>query len=315
MTEGTLVHHTLRSARVAVPSGRRTHIRRRPPDMIRAHEALRPARRHVRRPQRLRRDPRRDRRAGAAMRGAQRRWRPSDGQLHLHADRRPQRRVPGGRRARGSAAPLLCAREIAGARLDAARDPRADALLRAPTTTSPSTCTSARRGRCGSTSDVRISSAARRWRSSSRQRIARLPDYPVAGGYALPEHVAMLASNESPDPPLPEVVEAITRALARANRYPDPSVRGAAPRAGRPLRRSRPSTSRSATARATSCSRPARRCSSPAPRSSTRGRRSASTRTSRRRRARARSRCRSTTTTATTSTRWRPRSRWRRGWC
>jgi histidinol-phosphate aminotransferase len=55
-------------------------------------------------------------------------------------------------------------------------------------------------------------------------RVARLPDYPVAGGYALPEHVALLASNESPDPPLPEVVEAITHALARANRYPDPSA-------------------------------------------------------------------------------------------
>jgi len=55
-------------------------------------------------------------------------------------------------------------------------------------------------------------------------RVARLPDYPVAGGYSLPEHVALLASNESPDPPLPEVVEAITRALARANRYPDPSA-------------------------------------------------------------------------------------------
>jgi histidinol-phosphate aminotransferase len=55
------------------------------------------------------------------------------------------------------------------------------------------------------------------------QRIARIPAYPVAGGYALPQDVAMLASNESPDPPLPQVVEAAARVLAGGNRYPDPS--------------------------------------------------------------------------------------------
>jgi histidinol-phosphate aminotransferase len=40
----------------------------------------------------------------------------------------------------------------------------------------------------------------------------------------------MLASNESPDPPLPQVVDAITRAARSLNRYPDPSnarLRGA----------------------------------------------------------------------------------------
>jgi histidinol-phosphate aminotransferase len=55
------------------------------------------------------------------------------------------------------------------------------------------------------------------------ERVRRLPSYPVAGGYALPEDVALLASNESPYPPLPAVVEAATRALAGVNRYPDPS--------------------------------------------------------------------------------------------
>jgi histidinol-phosphate aminotransferase len=55
------------------------------------------------------------------------------------------------------------------------------------------------------------------------QRIARIPAYPAAGGYALPADVALLASNESPDPPLPEVVEAARRALAGVNRYPDPT--------------------------------------------------------------------------------------------
>jgi histidinol-phosphate aminotransferase len=58
------------------------------------------------------------------------------------------------------------------------------------------------------------------------ERIRRIPVYPVAGGYALPEDVALLASNESPYPPLPEVVEAATRALQTVNRYPDPSNAG-----------------------------------------------------------------------------------------
>jgi histidinol-phosphate aminotransferase len=49
-------------------------------------------------------------------------------------------------------------------------------------------------------------------------RVGRLPDYPVAGGYSLPGDVAMLASNESPWPPAPEVVEAAARADASAHR-------------------------------------------------------------------------------------------------
>ena len=55
------------------------------------------------------------------------------------------------------------------------------------------------------------------------ERVRRLPVYPVAGAYDLPGDVAMLASNESPDPPLAAVVEAAQRAVAGANRYPDPS--------------------------------------------------------------------------------------------
>jgi histidinol-phosphate aminotransferase len=55
------------------------------------------------------------------------------------------------------------------------------------------------------------------------QRIRRIPKYPVASGYALGRDVAMLASNESPFGPLPEVVEAVSRALSGSNRYPDPS--------------------------------------------------------------------------------------------
>lgn len=54
-------------------------------------------------------------------------------------------------------------------------------------------------------------------------RVARIPTYPAASAYALPEDVALLASNESPDPPLPQVIEAITRVLGGLNRYPDPT--------------------------------------------------------------------------------------------
>jgi histidinol-phosphate aminotransferase len=55
------------------------------------------------------------------------------------------------------------------------------------------------------------------------ERIRRIPSYPVAGGYADEAPLVRLASNESPYPPLPEVREAIDRACASLNRYPDPS--------------------------------------------------------------------------------------------
>jgi histidinol-phosphate aminotransferase len=55
------------------------------------------------------------------------------------------------------------------------------------------------------------------------ERIGRIPAYPVAGGYAHDAPLVRLASNESPYPPLPEVRDAIERALATLNRYPDPS--------------------------------------------------------------------------------------------
>jgi histidinol-phosphate aminotransferase len=61
-------------------------------------------------------------------------------------------------------------------------------------------------------------------------KLARLPSYQagVPTGQA-PEAVAekgiaQLASNESPYPPHPEVVEAIARAASAANRYPDPGA-------------------------------------------------------------------------------------------
>src|SRR5215216_3627630 len=54
-------------------------------------------------------------------------------------------------------------------------------------------------------------------------KVRRIPVYPAAEAYGLEGPVAMLASNESPYPPVPEVVEAVAKALASANRYPDPT--------------------------------------------------------------------------------------------
>jgi histidinol-phosphate aminotransferase len=71
--------------------------------------------------------------------------------------------------------------------------------------------------------------------------IKRIPAYPAAGGYAHTGPLVRLASNESPDPPLPEVVAAASAALEGVNRYPDPTsakLRGAlADRYGVPAER------------------------------------------------------------------------------
>jgi histidinol-phosphate aminotransferase len=55
------------------------------------------------------------------------------------------------------------------------------------------------------------------------QRIQRIPVYPAAGGYAQQEPLVRLASNETPFAPLPEIRQAIDRAIATLNRYPDPT--------------------------------------------------------------------------------------------
>jgi histidinol-phosphate aminotransferase len=55
------------------------------------------------------------------------------------------------------------------------------------------------------------------------ERIRRIPVYPAADGYGSEGPVAKLASNESPYPPHPDVVEAAAKALAGVNRYPDPT--------------------------------------------------------------------------------------------
>src|SRR3954447_9861996 len=55
------------------------------------------------------------------------------------------------------------------------------------------------------------------------EKVRRIPVYPAADGYALEGPVSLLASNESPYPPFPAVIEAVTKALTGLNRYPDPT--------------------------------------------------------------------------------------------
>jgi histidinol-phosphate aminotransferase len=54
-------------------------------------------------------------------------------------------------------------------------------------------------------------------------KVRRIPVYPAADGYAFDGPIVALASNESPYPPVPAVVEAAAKAMAGANRYPDPT--------------------------------------------------------------------------------------------
>jgi histidinol-phosphate aminotransferase len=55
------------------------------------------------------------------------------------------------------------------------------------------------------------------------ERIRRIPVYPAAEAYGSEGPIARLASNESPYPPIPAVVEAVAQALGGINRYPDPT--------------------------------------------------------------------------------------------
>ena len=55
------------------------------------------------------------------------------------------------------------------------------------------------------------------------ERLRRIKVYPAADGYALGPEVALMASNETPYPPLPAVEAAVREALRGVNRYPDPS--------------------------------------------------------------------------------------------
>lgn len=56
--------------------------------------------------------------------------------------------------------------------------------------------------------------------------LERVPPYPKAGGYRLPESVALMASNEGPEPLDPQIQAVVADALRGVNRYPDPSAAG-----------------------------------------------------------------------------------------
>src|SRR5580704_13421526 len=53
--------------------------------------------------------------------------------------------------------------------------------------------------------------------------VKRVPSYPAASGYGQKGDLVHLASNESPYPPIAEVVAAAAAAVADVNRYPDPT--------------------------------------------------------------------------------------------
>src|SRR5579859_8170699 len=90
--------------------------------------------------------------------------------------------------------------------------------------TGRSTSTCGRRGPCAATSSRRSRAIPSVLVALEfAERIRRIPSYPTAAGYELGGDVAMLASNESPFAPLPEVLEAVSRAVAGANRYPNPA--------------------------------------------------------------------------------------------
>jgi histidinol-phosphate aminotransferase len=54
------------------------------------------------------------------------------------------------------------------------------------------------------------------------ERIRRIPVYPAASTYEFGGTLVKLASNETPFPPHPQVLEAVERELRTLNRYPDP---------------------------------------------------------------------------------------------
>ncbi len=55
------------------------------------------------------------------------------------------------------------------------------------------------------------------------EKVRRIPVYPAADGYGFEGPITALASNESPYPPIPAVIEAVTKVLGGLNRYPDPT--------------------------------------------------------------------------------------------
>src|SRR5207237_925087 len=136
--------------------------------------------------------------------------------------RRPEH-VPAGRMTRApriKRGRMPSARQARAARMRAsqirhnAAPMRLYALRGANTVTG--TCTRAQRARCSQTATRPNSPMPLEF----AQRLRRIPVYPVAAGYDLGREVALMASNESPFGPVPEVFEAVSKAMSRANRYP-----------------------------------------------------------------------------------------------
>ena len=198
-------------------------------------------------------------------------------ELHLHAHRRPRRRVPGGRRARPGLRP-----RAAAVRAEIAVPGALPRVIRVlihyyadEGHERRSTSTSARRARCARTSTAR---SRRQWAPMALEFAERDPPHP-----GLPGRRRLRAARGRRAAGLQRVARTrrcprssrrSTRALADAQPLPGPDERRAARARCATATACPPRGSRSATARATSCSPPARRCSSRAPSSSTRGRRS-----------------------------------------
>ena len=222
-------------------------------------------------------------------------------QRHLHLHRRPRRRLPRGRRARPGIGSRSTALQPRDGRpwSDGAGDPGARPLLRGRRTRSPPTSTSARLASLSEPTSIPHIFIGRVSVHFSK-KLDEIPGYTagVPAGKApeaiAAEDIAQLASNESPYPPHPDVVKAIA-AAADGDEIPLPGSvrRAAAPADRRSAMTPTPPRSRSRTAPARSPPLAAGSPSaSPVPRSSSPGRRSRSTRFSRRSGARPRSGCR-----------------------
>ena len=56
------------------------------------------------------------------------------------------------------------------------------------------------------------------------ERVEAIPVYPAAKSYGFEGDLVKLASNETPYPPHPAVLEAVQAATGGLNRYPDPTA-------------------------------------------------------------------------------------------
>src|ERR671923_49062 len=164
-------------------------------------------------------DPRRDARARARGEGAERAERRRHGQLHLPLHGGPERGVPrGGGPPNGAViGPAVVRAGDRRARRASAGDQAARALLRGPAVAGaprlPARGGVPAKGPRGGAVTPGI---------EFNRRILDIPVYPAASTYAFEGELVKLASNETPWPPHPQVLEAVEAQLRNLNRYPDP---------------------------------------------------------------------------------------------